>query len=341
MCTFVPIPVCMLMMTVSLLIRVADGDEPVAPEPKVMVEAVEMVKEKPAIKTRVRPGANRPADALRAENMKREPAAVMEQAEGANVEAVAAPIMNALFGGGIMMGQVQNADDQKAQNEAMVQQFIQQFRTILTAELGFVRQVCHDLPPELRPTIKAAGEECLKDAATQMAQMQMGQMQGRGMRVTPEPRRIIREGLTKILKDKLTTEQLARYTDELTKRMEIRKRAAILSVVSRLDGCLYLQTEQRDKIVKAITEGWEDKWESWLMMSAYGDQYFPVLPDQHVVPHLTKEQKSVWQTLQRIDFGWWGGDNGQNAENDGWWGDAAGNAEGILRDLPFAIGVNR
>ena len=58
------------------------------------------------------------------------------------------------------------------------------------------------------------------------------------------------------------------------------------------------------------------------MLNNYGDQYFPSLPDQNIVPHLTKEQKSVWQGLQKIDFGisFWGG-GGQNEFNrDGWWG---------------------
>ena len=58
-------------------------------------------------------------------------------------------------------------------NDAMVQQWVQQFRPTLIAELNFVRQIC-DLTPGQRPTIRAAGETALVDAATQFARYQQG-----------------------------------------------------------------------------------------------------------------------------------------------------------------------
>ncbi|MBC7821999.1 MAG: hypothetical protein IAG10_34370 [Planctomycetaceae bacterium] len=216
------------------------------------------------------------------------------------------------------------ADAREAQIDAQVQQwvgqFTQQYRAILTTELNFIRQVC-DLTPEQRPKIKAAGEASLKEAALKMAELQGGQMRGgfRAANEQPNPQRIIRESIAKVLQETLTPEQMAKYKAEATQRTALRKRAAIRCVVARLDGTLCLTTEQRDKISQSITAGWQDKWEQWLMLSVYGDQYFPMVPNQHVVSHLDTDQKSVWGGLQKVDFGYYGG-GGIAEADDGWWG---------------------
>ena len=262
---------------------------------------------------------------------KPEPTVQVEVAdEPLNLEAVAAPL-RALFGGaiGIAVMEAPNAADAVAQNDAMNQQFLQQFRPMLHEELGFIRLVCNDLAAEQRPKIKAAGEAGLKKAAKEMASLQNRQNRGMMQQAStqPEPRKIIREGISKALKEMLTAEQMERFTHEANDRTALRKQAAILCVVSRLDGCLCMTHEQRDKIIDAISTHWQDKWEQWLMMNSYGDQYFPVMPDQYVTPHLNAEQKSVWQGLQKIDFGGWWNGNGQNQVNDVWWGEDAANEE--------------
>jgi hypothetical protein len=120
-------------------------------------------------------------------------------------------------------------------NDAMVQQWVQQFRPTLIAELNFIRQVC-DLAPGQRPTIRAAGEVVLVDAATQFARYQQGGRVRNGeLQSQPFPPGIIRAGLLKSLEQTLTAEQLARYKAEAKARAEQRKRATILSAIARLD----------------------------------------------------------------------------------------------------------
>ncbi len=213
-------------------------------------------------------------------------------------------------------------------------QFIQQYRPLLITELNFIRQIC-DLAPEQRPKIKAAGEASVKDAALKMAELQGGRV--RGVRIAkvvqneqPDPRRMIREALAKVLQETLTPDQMAKYTGEATQRTVRRKRAAIRCVVARLDATLCLAPEQRDKIAASITVGWQDKWELWLMLSSYGDQYFPVVPDQLVASHLNVDQKSVWSGLQKVDFGVSSG--GGNADpDDGWWGQEPTKSDGTIQ----------
>ena len=217
------------------------------------------------------------------------------------------------------------ADAREAQIDAQVQQWVAQFtrqyRPILTTELNFIRQMC-DLAPEQRPKIKAAGEASLNEAVLKMAEFQGGRMRG-GVRVQnaqPDPQRAIRESLAKVLRETLTPEQMTKYETEATQRTALRKRAAIRYVVARLDSTLCLTSEQRDKMAQSITAGWQDNWENWLRFSSYGDQYFPQVPDQHVVPHLDADQKSMWSGLQKVNFGSSSG-GGNVPADDGWWGD--------------------
>ena len=219
------------------------------------------------------------------------PAAAIE------VEALAAPFVKALE---------EKLDLNAVANDPQMQQFIphftQQFRPILLAELNFIRQTC-DLIPAQRPKIKAAGEEALAEAVKAMAQQQVRQ---NGNTVPRDGRRTIRDALEKVLKETLTPEQMEKYTAEATRRTALRKRAAILNVVARLDTSMCLTKDQRQKITESISSSWQEKWEQWLMMSVYGDQYVPIVPDNLLVAHLNEDQKAVWNGLQKVDFTFWG-----------------------------------
>ena len=57
------------------------------------------------------------------------------------------------------------------------------------------------------------------------------------------------------------------------------------------------------------------------MLHRYGGQYFPMIPDQHVVSHLNEEQRRVWEGLQKISLNNWSGAEAQVHDDDGWWGD--------------------
>jgi hypothetical protein len=279
-----------------------------------------------------------------------------------NLGILAAPLQM-LFGGAINravgiqimagpMGLVAGPDAE-AQNEAMTQQFIMQFRPVLLEELRFIRLVCSDLTPGQRSAIKEAGVAGLRQAAKEMAVFQNRQNEGRGgigvLGPQPEPRSKIREVVSNVLQQTLNDEQSKVYSAEAAERTAQRKEFAILSLVSRLDGALFLNSEQREKITTDISVNWQDKWEQWLMMgSVYGDQYFPVIPDQLVAAHLNPDQKEVWQTLQKIDFGFWWGGGDQGQPIDPWWGedpaDACAPENGDpnlqMQRLGIAVGVD-
>ena len=205
----------------------------------------------------------------------------------------------------------QDAADKAAEQDARVQQYVQALQPALWKELDFIRQVC-DLKPAQRPKIKAAGEAAVKQGARSF--------------VAPQQRsttriyavQTIRDGLMKALKETLTAEEFAHYSEEAATRASALKRATVLSVVGQLDGILYLTQEQREKISAALEQNWKDEWEQWMMIHQYAGQYFPMIPDQHVVPHLNPDQQAVWRGLQKININSWG-HNMRRQADDGWW----------------------
>lgn len=205
-------------------------------------------------------------------------------------------------------------------NDALVMQFQTQFAPILISELSFIRTIC-EIPKAERPKIKKAGDAALKDAAQKYAK---GQQQRQGNAGRIEPAVIIRTALAGALKTVLPEEQMIRYSEEAARRMALRKRAAIMNVVSRLDGILFLSPQQRDELTAALDKNWQVEWENWLMMAVYAHQYVPMIPDQHIVKHLNAEQKSVWNSLQKIQFGYYNFNMGAEVPDGAdWWGEEA------------------
>ncbi len=273
--------------------------------------------------------------AVAAKPAKVEPKAVKKEmakpaqgpAAAIDVEALAAPFVAAL-------AEKLDLNAVDAQVQQWLPQFTQQYRPILMTELNFIRQMC-DLKPEQRPKVKAAGEAAVTQVVRRMAEQQGRAMRGvnfveRENAAPPDPRRFILDALAKALKETLTEEQMTKYTEESAKRTALRKRAAMQSAMALLDDNLCLTGEQRDKIIESVSAKWQTEWESWLMLSQYGGQYFPTIPDDLIVPHLNVEQKSVWSGFQKVNFGFWGGD-GQEQQNDGWWGDEPAKAAEPVR----------
>lgn len=276
------------------------GSLAVADEPKATVAvAIDVIVAQP-----VPVAVEKAADAA-------EPVAGKKKVRAAiTVENLVAPLVQALEGN----IDLKAAD---AQVQQWIPQFNEQFKPMLWTELNFIRLTC-ELTPEQRPKIKAAGDAALADAVQKMAELQGRRMGGRVAQQQPEPRKIIRAALKQALQETLPPEEMQKFSEELNRRAERRKEAAILSAISRLDAALCLTVEQRDAIEASITAAWKEQWETWLVLAMYGDQYFPQIQDELVVKHLNADQKAVWSGLQKIDFGYWGG--GAQAEDDGWWG---------------------
>lgn len=199
------------------------------------------------------------------------------------------------------------------QNDALAQQYEQYMHPHMWRELEFIRQSC-DLTAEQRPVIKAAGLASVKEAAKLFLRNQQ-QRGGQGKDIGVS----IRQEIFKTLEKTLTPDQMAQYQQGAARRAASLKKVVILSTVARLDGLLYLSSEQREKITGSLTTSWEDDWEAWHGVSRYGGVYFPMIPDQQLAPHLSQQQKTVWQGARKINpSALIGGSQRPQADED-WW----------------------
>jgi hypothetical protein len=183
------------------------------------------------------------------------------------------------------------------QEEALQEQFVAQLRPILTAELYFAHTACH-IGKEQRGPIVEAGEQTVKEAASKLAKAQR-----RGTAVGLDARKLVVAGVAKAVKETLTPEQSERYQEELEKRSAHRRGTMILMLTSKLDDCLVLTTEQRDKLAESLTANWKEAWEQSVQIWQHNHEYFPQLPANVIVPLLNDKQKEIWRGLQKVSGG--------------------------------------
>lgn len=189
------------------------------------------------------------------------------------------------------------------------QQFAAQFRMLLKTELHFVRTICQPTA-EQDKVIRVAGEVSLKQAVKTFAETQKKLQQG-GFRAGqqpqfPDPRTLIAEGLTKSVEATLPADKAQKYRVELEKRAAARKRVGLLNLVARLDKDLVLTADQRQKLTAALSAHWQDAWVQQLELYLYGEQFFPILPDNQVEPILNDKQKQVWRAIPKNQNAIWG-----------------------------------
>ena len=256
----------------------------------------------------------------------------------------AAAIISLLSGIGGMPGRGVLAEDRvdvdPAEDPAEVQRrqqikqqathWEQQFTKMLYGDLELLRVVCGDLPRESRRAIAKTGEQAVKDAALQMAELQMGGRQrrlaqgiviqggavvvngkavinmnplaqpGRPAKPKPDvekspdnPVTILSATLTKSVAEHVGSEQAKAFAEQIARRDDRRKAAMIREIVAVLDGELVLTASQREEIERSLREKWNDSMAMTLqgIHMNNGRRVFPGVPGACVSPHLTKAQR--------------------------------------------------
>jgi hypothetical protein len=183
--------------------------------------------------------------------------------------------------------------------EALVEQFAQQYRPILQAELHRARTVCK-LSDEQRRDIAREAEWVIKDAAQRTAELQQRMMRGRRVGgPNPDPSKVIPEGFARIIRDHLTPDQAGRYRAEVESRAAEEKRAAVRDLVAMLDAELILSAEQRDKLTESLSSRWDDAWGRAAGRSSLRPGFVPFIPDPLVSPFLDQTQQAVWRAIPK------------------------------------------
>lgn len=243
---------------------------------------------------------------VRADDPKAEPAAE-KKAEPAPAPAKGQGVLEVVRAIGEAI-QEKLAPAVEAEADPIVQQFMPQFRQLLTTELHFVRTVCQPTPEQYQ-SIKTAGDASLRVTINKFAEVQKKMNQGFRAGQQPEwpdPRKLLAEGLARSVKQTLPADQAKRYEVELEKRAAARKRVAVINLVAKLDKDLVLTAEQRNKLSDSLNSNWKDAWCQQLEVFLYGDQFFPALPDDQVLPILNDKQKEIWKGTTRNQNTFWG-----------------------------------
>jgi hypothetical protein len=191
--------------------------------------------------------------------------------------------------------------------DAQAAQYVQQFRPMFRAEYYFIRNTC-GLNTDQRKQLARMGETAVKAAARSFVEAQQKMMRGGWRPGTeyPDPRKLIEQELTRVMSPLLTHDQESRYKAELEKRAASRKQVVIDNLVAKLDGDLVLTSDQRTRLVEALSANWKDAWGQSLEMLMNIDNFFPSIPDQVVTPILTDNQQEVWRRIPRNQNVFWG-----------------------------------
>ncbi len=186
------------------------------------------------------------------------------------------------------------------------------YRPVLKVELSFANRVC-DLSDEQLQASMAEGKAALAKFAAnpKNANVQQGVFLFNAFGQASASERP-RDALEKLLQEKISAtlneEQREVYKLELRDRGLFRRRAIIGVLVGNLAQKLDLNAEQSEQIGESLEEKWSSNWAPDLeMIENYGQQYFPQVPNNIIVPHLDADQKKLWNGLQKVNFSSGGG----------------------------------
>jgi hypothetical protein len=189
--------------------------------------------------------------------------------------------------------------------DPLIEQYRQQFRPALRAELHLVRAVC-GLTDEQRKQLAHEGQGLLESTAKKFAEIQLRMMKGRGANPAIDFREFLQQCVAALAKAHLSPEQSARYQAEVEARAENHKRVAVLNLVSKIDQDLILSAAQRDELCESLSSNWNNLWCQQLELLSY-NQFFPDIPEDFIVPILNNTQRDLWRGLrnnrQNISFG--------------------------------------
>lgn len=191
--------------------------------------------------------------------------------------------------------------------EAILDASLDEFREMLKPNLVFLRRVC-DLSDSEFQIISQSADARLREITQQLFEEQNSESDDptsdSDVKTLTER---IQEAIAQVAECQLTAEQWERYSDELRKRSEHRKRVAILNLVARLDADLLLSSSQRDQFAKLLEARWNAAWGQSLGLLTDDSNFMPELPQEEVDRILSPTQRVAMAALQyEHEAGLWG-----------------------------------
>lgn len=200
-----------------------------------------------------------------------------------------------------------DGDDENDEENPQLAFAMQQLRPTLVVELSFAKRAAKLEDDQLGKLIEGVKPEFKKVAAAYAKNQNHFQgvmFFGNGPAVqekAKDPRQIIAEAVQTQLEPITTKEQLESFRKEVEAREEFRKQATLDQLVTLFDEALMFTPEQRDGIRKSLAEKYQTAWaDNVEAIGQFSQGYYPVIPDAVVAPHLTADQKRVWQRMQKV-----------------------------------------
>lgn len=179
-----------------------------------------------------------------------------------------------------------------------------QIEPIVKVELSFANRACGWTKDE-RVAAAGAAKVWIRDFARAHLRdnglrNRLMIVRGNGAIVGPNQQSDVEKELVAALVKQMTDAQRTAYEAERAKRAELRRDASIENIVSLLDDRLDLTPEQRGLVSQSLREKWSDDWAPSLEMFVHLPDYVPAVPDGLIEPHLTPQQRVLWQGVQKI-----------------------------------------
>ena len=210
---------------------------------------------------------------------------------------------------------------------------LQELRPVMMTELNFVRQIVPELTLDQKQNIMKSAEDCLKQAADKAARSDdpaLRPVLGILLDSPGDIRDSLRLAIVQKLKEALPGDRFDRFLSLSEFGQSQRKKAAILGMVSRLDGELFLSQSQREQLINEISSQWDSRWSNTSDMFQLEDGVSRIL-DAVIMSCLDEAQQAAWKSLRgsELEETLLGVENAEDqiAENDGWWGEATPLAE--------------
>lgn len=191
----------------------------------------------------------------------------------------------------------------KQQQLQLAKQMEQMLQPALHGELEFIRSVCGDLGPEAKREIAAAAANAVREAAEQLAAAQ----RNRPGRPSMDLGRIFAERLDPVVEQRAPPAAVAVWRRERDARRERRAEAARLLILVKLDETLELTAAQREAILAALRDRWDDAWLCELQnpggFVVNGHRPAPDYAAAAITPLLDERQQRAWGAWVRA-AGW-------------------------------------
>ncbi len=188
------------------------------------------------------------------------------------------------------------------------QQFFDQYKPLLKAELAFATRAGH-LDKDQRKLLSDEGEKCVKQMARDAAKGRQGQVggflivNGRAMRQSLVPRSVLQREIATLVKAKLPPEVSEKYGQEQAKRAQFEKQTLVENTVAMIDAKVRLSAEQRDQVADALSKTWKENDLPQPETFMFGNDFLPPVADRCVIPFLRDAQKAVWQNRNMLNSG--------------------------------------